>query len=228
MAVRDTKLNNGVLMPQVGLGTWRTHETGVVADTLKTAAELGYRHIDCAKVYDNQREIGQALKQGALDEILEELQLDYLDLLLSILAKMIPQCRVLPAVNQFEVHVYSQESELVRLCQEHGIAVTAYCPLGGSRINVLEDEVVKQIAAADACTPAQVALSWELARGLIVIPKSTNPTRLQQNLSAVSLSEEEVGAIESITKHERKVDPGRSYKELEWIFHEDKAECPLI
>ncbi|KAJ2235269.1 hypothetical protein GGH97_005686, partial [Coemansia sp. RSA 475] len=63
MPVKSIKLNNGVLMPEIGLGTWRADETGVLAETVKKAIAMGYRHIDCAKIYNNQREIGKALRQ---------------------------------------------------------------------------------------------------------------------------------------------------------------------
>ncbi|KAJ2094211.1 hypothetical protein GGI09_005530 [Coemansia sp. S100] len=305
MTDKNIELNNGELMPAIGLGTWRADESGVLAQTIKTAVGLGYRHIDCAKIYGNQEEIGKALKEvgvprkdlyivskfyqnkhrpelvaGALDEILDELQLEYLDLLLmhwpyaikpevdamdfdstdienvpimdtwramedlvgtgkvrsigvsnfnqAILEKMIPQCRIVPAVNQVEIHPYNQEKELVKFCKKSGIAVTGYCPLGGTKINVMNDDFIKHVAEAHIGTPAQVALSWGLARGISVIPKSTNEIRLKQNLHQVSLTSDEMRMIGKIDKHERKVDPTRDHKELEWVFHEDKMECPVI
>ncbi|KAJ2350091.1 hypothetical protein GGF43_004327, partial [Coemansia sp. RSA 2618] len=85
-----------------------------------------------------------------------------------------------------------------------------------------------RIADAHSCTPAQVALSWLLARGIVVIPKSTNEVRLKQNLHTVTLTSDEIRMIAAIKTHERKVDPSRDLKELTWVFHEDEAECPLI
>ncbi|KAI9501785.1 hypothetical protein GGI25_006449 [Coemansia spiralis] len=305
MTGNSVKLNNGILIPEIGLGTWKADKTGIVAETIKNAVEAGYRHIDCAKIYGNQREIGQALKEvnvprkdlfivskiyqnkhrpelveGALDEILEELQLDYLDMLLmhwpyalkpevgtadfndediedvpvmdtwkamealvdkgkvraigvsnfnkAVLEKMLPQCRIVPATNQVEIHPYNQSPELVKFCQDSGILVTGYCPLGGTKINVMGDNLIKHIAQAHVCTPAQVALSWSLSRGIAVIPKSTNAIRLKQNLHRVTLTSDEKRMIGNIKQHERKVDPSRDHEQLRWVFHEDEAQCPVI
>ncbi|KAJ2363118.1 hypothetical protein IW150_006826, partial [Coemansia sp. RSA 2607] len=207
MTVGYIQLNTGARMPEIGLGTWLGDTDGLLAETVTEAIKLGYRHIDCAKNYNNQKEIGKALASanvpreelfivskiwqnkhrpelvpGALDDILDELQLDYLDLLLihfpyalkpdvyfptsvddldnvpimdtwramealvdsgkvraigvsnfskSVLEKMISQCRIVPAVNQIEIHPYNQSHELVKFCHDNGIAVTGYCPLGG-------------------------------------------------------------------------------------------------
>jgi alcohol dehydrogenase (NADP+) len=57
------KLHNGLLMPQLGLGTWQS-APNVVREAVKSAMRVGYRHFDCASIYENEREVGQGLKEG--------------------------------------------------------------------------------------------------------------------------------------------------------------------
>ncbi|KAJ2379962.1 hypothetical protein GGI05_006465, partial [Coemansia sp. RSA 2603] len=116
---------------------------------------------------------------------------------------------------------------LVKFCHDNGIAVTGYCPLGGVKVDVMNDEFVKSVAETHRCTPAQVALSWALSRGIAVIPKTTSKLRLKENLKKIKLTFDEKHAFSWIKTHERKVDPGRDLKELEWVIHDDTV-CPLI
>ncbi|KAJ1949897.1 hypothetical protein FBU59_000939 [Linderina macrospora] len=146
----------------------------------------------------------------------------------SILEKMIPQCRIIPAVNQIELNPYNQQTRLVKFCKHHNIALTAYCPLGGANNSIIEDTYFKRIAEAHMCTPAQAVLSWNLMRGVAVIPKSTNPLRLKLNIHRITPTSDEMRLSAKLDKQERTCDPASDIKELEWVFHEDIAACPLI
>ena len=58
----DVKLFTGASFPLVGLGTWKS-EVGAVELAVKEALDVGYRHVDCAAIYGNEKEIGSALKE---------------------------------------------------------------------------------------------------------------------------------------------------------------------
>ena len=61
MTMQTAQLNNGKSIPLVGLGTWKS-QVGQVGQAVKVAIEAGYRHIDCAAIYGNEKEIGETLK----------------------------------------------------------------------------------------------------------------------------------------------------------------------
>lgn len=65
--------------------------------------------------------------------------------------------------------------------KENGILVESYSPLGSTGAPQMQDEVVQAIAKAHNATPAQVLISWQVARGVIVLPKSVTPDRIKSN-----------------------------------------------
>ncbi len=62
--MKQVILNNGTEIPEIGFGTWQTTES--VVNTVKTALDAGYRHIDTADIYGNEAEIGQALEESGI------------------------------------------------------------------------------------------------------------------------------------------------------------------
>ena len=122
--------------------------------------------------------------------------------------------RITPAVNQIEIHPYNSQQALVEYCKKMKIAVTAYSPLGSTgkvAEKPLSDPVVMNIARSHKKTPAQVLIRWLLQRGIIAIPKSTKPNRIDEN-SAVfdfALSAKEMKSIHNLNKNKRFVDPSK-------------------
>ncbi len=102
------------------------------------------------------------------------------------LERLLASARVVPAVDQLEIHPTFQQREVVAFCRREGIAVEAYSPLGQGAD--LESPVVTGIAATHGATPAQVVLARHLALGHIVIPKTERPERMRENLGALELA----------------------------------------
>ena len=128
--------------------------------------------------------------------------------------------RIPPAVLQVELHPLLAQEKLLRFCREEGIAVTAFSPLGaGSYVplgmataaeSLLEHPQVAAIAAAVGGTPAQVLLRWGIQRGTAVIPKTSRPERLAENLAAadVDLSADQMALLSGLDAGRRFNDPG--------------------
>ena len=108
---------------------------------------------------------------------------------------------------QNEIHPYYQEQDVVRFIQEKGIAVQAWFPLGGRghTKELLENKTIMEIAEAHGVSSAQVILRWDLQRGVIVIPGSSNPDHIKENLDlfGFELSDEEMEKINKLDKNEK-------------------------
>ena len=111
--------------------------------------------------------------------------------------------RVIPAVNQIETHLYSQQRELHVIMSEMGIAHQAYAPLGQGRANQMFSEaVVTRIAEKRGKTPQQVALRFLMQSGISVIPRTTSSEHLAENIDVFDfeLSSEEMASLASMDK----------------------------
>ena len=138
----------------------------------------------------------------------------------SLLHDLMNYARIKPAMLQVEAHPYHTQEALLRTAQQYRIAVTAFSPLGAlsyvsldmatAHDSVLNESVVIAAAQRTNVTAAQVVLRWGIQRGTAVIPKTSNPQRLVENLnlSEFSLSDDEMAAISGLNQNRRFNDPG--------------------
>ncbi|KAI0939330.1 hypothetical protein AcV5_000783 [Taiwanofungus camphoratus] len=117
------------------------------------------------------------------------------------LEKLLKTAKIVPAVNQVELHPYLAQEELKTYCDSKGIVLTAYTPTGYS--NVLTDPVVVELASKYKVSPAQVVLAWHLARGVVVVPKSSNAQRQKDNINLPTLDAEDVKRVIALDRNQR-------------------------
>jgi len=121
------------------------------------------------------------------------------DITLEKLREIVAAARIKPAVVQVESHPYLPEWELLDFCQEQGIVLLAFAPLGhGMDPKVLEDPVITAIAERMAKTPAQVALAWAAQRETAFLTTSVTPGRIEENFDISTLPDEAMREIRDI------------------------------
>jgi len=137
-----------------------------------------------------------------------------------LLLDMMSYAEIMPAVNQIEIHPYLPQDALIRFLKKLNIQPMAFAPLSapGSTApgtSALVDPVVLEISKKYNKTPAQIALSWGIAHGHIVIPATSNLARLKENISAVSIKLEKED-YERLSKLKNKL---RIYDPANGEFH---------
>ncbi len=127
---------------------------------------------------------------------------------------------IAPHTLQIEAHPYLTQEKLVRLAHDYGIQVTAFSPLGalsyveldmaGEGDSVLSRPAVQEAAEAHGKSPAQIVLRWGVQRGTSIIPKTSKPERMRENLDIMdfALTEGEMAAIGALDAGHRFNDPG--------------------
>lgn len=138
----------------------------------------------------------------------------------ALIHDLIRYARIKPYALQIESHPYLTQDKLIRLAGDYDIHVTAFSPLGalsyveldmaGAQDSVLDADPVRSAAKHHDKTPAQIVLRWGIQRGVSIIPKTTKPERMRENLSIVDfvLSDAEMSAISALNANRRFNDPG--------------------
>lgn len=156
-------------------------------------------------IYDN----GVTLPEtwGAMERLVEEgkcYAIGLSDVGLEHLAEINRSARIRPAVVQVEAHPYLPQWELLEACREAGIVFLAFAVLGHSfEPKLLEDDVIKKVAAAVGKTTAQVCIAWALQRGTAILTTSTNADHIRESLDVSPVPESAMEAIKAITTRYR-------------------------
>lgn len=257
-------LNNGQKIPQLGLGVYKVGQD--IADSLvQRAIDVGYRRFDTAALYDNELEVGSAIRKSglprseiyvttkiwndrqgydnaleAIDEALDRLNIEYIDMLLihwpvpsqdkyvetwkafemalgtgriqgigvsnfnvGHLEKLLANAEVPPALNQIEMHPALQQDLVRTFDAVNGIATEAWSPLARGRMN--DEPVLARLATEHGKSVAQVIIRWHLQLGNLVIPKTSHPDRLAENINVFDfeLSANDMDAIAGLNTNSR-------------------------
>ena len=155
----------------------------------------GANDVKAYKAMEKYVEVGKIHSLGLSNWYVEEL------------TEFLPLVTIMPALVQNEIHPYYQEQDVVPFIQEKGIVVQCWYPLGGRgyTADLLGNETIQSIAQAHGVSAAQVILRWDLQRGIVVIPGSSNPEHIRENLDlfGFELSDEEMGQIAALDRGEK-------------------------
>jgi 2,5-diketo-D-gluconate reductase A len=185
------------------------HQPGDARDAFeRTLSALGFDHVDLFLIhwplpmlYDGDYvSTWQALEELHADGRARSIGVSNFEV--EHLERLAAECDVVPAVNQIELHPYFQNDEVRRYGEEHGIATQAWSPIAQGE--VLDDAAIGEIAERLGRTPAQVVLRWHIQRGSIVFPKSTTPSRMEENFALFDfeLGADDVERVDSLDKGE--------------------------
>lgn len=170
--------------------------------------KLDIEYIDMMLLHhpgDHDMEAYQAMEQAVAEGKIRSIGLS--NWYVEELTEFLPQVTITPALVQNEIHPYYQENDVISFIQEKGIVMQGWYPFGGRghTAELLGDEVISGIAEAHGVTPAQVILRWNLQKGVVVIPGSSNPDHIRENLDlfGFELTEEDMDRINALDRGEK-------------------------
>lgn len=240
----------------LGFGVYQIPQYEDAKQAVLTALKNGYRLIDTAQGYRNEKAVGDAIKESGIprEEIfittklwiqdfsydnamkatevsLERLQVEYIDLMLlhqpmgdyinawkgleklykdgklkaigmancypHVLADICETFEIKPMINQVEMHPFFQQQLNLDTMNEYGVVAEAWAPFNEGLNDFFSNPVLTEIGKQYGKTAAQVALRWNIQRGVVVIPKTVHEDRMKQNFDVFdfTLSEDDMAKI---------------------------------
>ena len=241
-------MKNGVEIPKIGFGTWQVNDGPEVINACLAALETGYTHIDTATIYQNEKGVGEAVRESGkrredlfittklwnteqgyestleiFEVSLENLQMDYVDLYLIHwpvtyifndeypqrvwdtwrafeelyeakkvraigLSNFLPhhidtlmeKAIIAPMADQVELHPGYNQDGIAEYCKKNDIVLESWSPLANGKL-MTDNALLAELAEKYGKTPAQIALRWNLQRGLLPLPRSIKPERIAEN-----------------------------------------------
>ena len=261
--MKEFKLNNGITMSSVGIGTFLL-EPKDAQNSVREALKLGYRLIDTANAYMNERAVGRGMKESgvdrkdiflstklwpseyenenAVDETLERLGTDYIDLLFihqptknwregykqlikaykegkiraigisnfegEYIDSLLKEFDVVPQVIQVECHPFYPQTDLRKTTDKYDIKIMSWYPLGGKGMTaeLLDSDIIKNMANKYHKSPAQIVLKWHNEMGFIVIPGSKNVDHIKDNINIFDfeLTKDDMNEISKLDSGKRR------------------------
>lgn len=270
--MENLKLSNGVEMPLEGFGVFQVPDPNECKNAVLEAIKAGYRLIDTAAVYMNEKAVGEAIKQAisegivkredlfittklwvsdfsyegakrGFDRSLKNLGLEYLDLYLLHQAygdvygawraieefynekkiraigvsnfhigkftEFAELVNIKPMVNQIELHPFFAQYDAIENMKKYGCLPQAWGPLAEGKHGIFTHPVLTEIGKKHGKTAAQVALKWNVQRGVSILPKSVHKERIEQNFDIwnFTISDEDMKKIDALDlKHSEIID----------------------
>ena len=278
--MKQIQLNNGITMPMLGFGVFQITDEKECEASVLTALKTGYRLIDTAACYGNERAVGKAIKESGLArsevfisskvwiqdagyektkesfrKTLENLQTDYLDLYLihmpygdyygswkameelyeegkikaigvcnfetDRLVDLILNNKIVPAINQIELHPFHQQTSLREVMKKYEICPMAWAPFAEGMHHIFTNEILQKIGEKYGKTPAQVILRWLQQEQIIAIPKSVHEERIQENFNVedFTLEKEDIAEIEKMDNAHLPILEIRSLEEVYRLYN---------
>ena len=131
-----------------------------------------------------------------------------------LLMDLLIYAKIKPVVNQFELHPYLPQKNLVKYCLDNKVAITAYNSLSKGKyvdayhgkqkeeknLDLLSEPIVKELSEKYKVGAGNIALNWALAQDINVIPSTANPSRMKENLKSLefNLSKEDLEKLDSL------------------------------